>query len=309
VVGAGACSNKVVTATVVGAPPTCNTLTSAYVDGSIASTSALSNGNYAKAGGASALVDSGVMAGPYTTEWMTAYRAGSTMSFDVSGTKMKLWGATLEVPLNTSALAYNVTAADLTGNLYDIGIYDASGSLKAHTGAIAGSTATVMGAHSVAWSGGGKTLQPGKYYLAITTNCTTGCATLAADVSTAVVTFLSGGTVTTSGSQGTLDASITPPAGRQHAELDSALRSAKLGEENISHGGAAGKAAEKILKRREGGGSAEDPERGRISSTCSGEGSAARRRSGWRRKSYDRGSDGIPPSRKERGKGGAPGFV
>jgi len=211
-VGAGACSNKVVTATVVGAPPTCNTLTSAYVDGSIASTSALSNGNYAKAGGASALVDSGVMAGPYTTEWMTAYRAGSTMSFDVSGTKMKLWGATLEVPLNTSALAYNVTAADLTGNLYDIGIYDASGSLKAHTGAIAGSTATVMGAHSVAWSGGGKTLQPGKYYLAITTNCTTGCATLAADVSTAVVTFLSGGTVTTSGSQGTLDASITPPA-------------------------------------------------------------------------------------------------
>jgi len=196
----------------VGVGPTCTTLTSAYVDASIASTTALTNGNYTKASGTSGLSDSGVSAGPYTAAWITAYRAGSPMSFDTSGTKIKLWGTTLEFPLSTSAVAYNVTAADITGNLYDIGIYDGSGSLKAHTGPIAGSTAMIAGAHNVSWQGGAKILQPGKYYLAIATNCTTGCATLAGDGSTAVVTFLNAGTVATGGTQGTLDSSVTPPA-------------------------------------------------------------------------------------------------
>jgi hypothetical protein len=210
--GTGGCTNQVVTSVNSGAP-TCNTVTSAYIDTSIASTGTLVAGNYTKASGASGIVDSGVATGPYSAEWMTAYRAGSATAFNTTGTKIELWGVTLQFPLNTSTLSYNVSAADTTTNTYDLGIYNSSGTLVAHMGAIAGSTAMVAGAHSVSWSGTNpKTLQPGKYYLAITTSCTSSCATLSGDGSGAVVTFLSAGTVTTSGTQGTLDSSISVPA-------------------------------------------------------------------------------------------------
>jgi hypothetical protein len=210
--GTGSCTNQVVTSVNSGAP-TCNTVTSAYIDTSIASTGTLVAGNYTKASGASGIVDSGVVTGPYSAEWMTAYRAGSATAFNTAGTKIELWGVTLQFPLNTSTLSYNVSASDTTTNTYDLGIYNSSGTLVAHTGAIAGSTAMVAGAHSVSWSGTNpRTLQPGKYYLAVTTSCTSSCATLSGDGSGAVVTFLSAGTVTTSGTQGTLDSSISVPA-------------------------------------------------------------------------------------------------
>jgi len=210
--GTGSCTNQVVTSVNSGAP-TCNTVTSAYIDTSIASTGTLVSGNYTKANGVSSIADSGVTAGPYSAEWITAYRAGSATAFNTTGTKIELWGVTLQFPLNTSALSYNVSGADTTSNTYDLGIYSSSGTLVAHTGAIAGSTAMVAGAHSVSWSGTNpKTLQPGKYYLATTTSCTSSCATLSGDGSSAVVTFLSAGTVTTSGTQGTLDSSISVPA-------------------------------------------------------------------------------------------------
>jgi hypothetical protein len=210
--GTGSCTNQVVTSVNSGAP-TCNTVTSAYIDTSIPSTGTLVSGNYTKASGASGIADSGVTAGPYSTEWITAYRAGTATAFNTTGTKIELWGVTLQFPLNTSTLSYNVSGADTTSNTYDLGIYNSSGTLVAHTGATAGSTAMVAGAHSVSWSGTNpKTLQPGKYYLAATTSCTSSCATLSGDGSGAVVTFLSAGTVTTSGTQGTLDSSISVPA-------------------------------------------------------------------------------------------------
>jgi len=210
--GTGSCTNQAVTAVLSGGP-TCTTITSAYVDSSVASTSTLASGNYTKASGASAVADSGVAAGPYATEWITAYRAGTATAFNTSGTKIELWGVTLQFPLSTSTLTYNVSAADATSNTYDLGIYNGTGTLVAHTGAIAGSTAMTAGAHSVSWTGTNpKTLQPGKYYLAITTGCTASCATLSGDGSSAVVTFQSAGLVTTSGTQGTLDSSITAPA-------------------------------------------------------------------------------------------------
>jgi hypothetical protein len=211
--GTGSCSSGQVVTSVNSGAPTCATVTSAYIDTSVASTSTLVSGNYAKASGASGIADSGVSAGPYSAEWITAYRAGTALSFNTTGTKIELWGATLTFPLSTSTLSYNVSAADATSNTYDLGIYNSAGTLVAHTGAIAGSTAMTLGAHSVSWSGTNpKTLQPGKYYVAITTSCTSSCATLSGDGSGAVVTFLSAGTVTTSGTQGTLDSSITVPS-------------------------------------------------------------------------------------------------
>jgi len=210
--GTGTCTNQAVTAVLSGGP-TCTTLTSAYVDSSIPSTGTLVSGNYTKASGSSALADAGVVAGPYAAEWITAYRAGTALTFNTSGTRIELWGVTLTFPLSTSTLSYNVSGADATSNTYDLGVYSSAGTLVAHNGAIAGSTAMTAGAHSVSWSGTNpKVLQPGKYYLGITTSCTTSCATVSGDGSGAVVGFLSAGTVTTSGTQGTLDSTITPPS-------------------------------------------------------------------------------------------------
>jgi hypothetical protein len=279
--GAGSCSNQAVTAVLNGGP-TCTTITSAYVDSSIATAASpvltgtptaptagantnttqvattafvlgqassttpnidgtaavgssntfaradhvhptdtsrvggggnLVSGNYPKANATGTVTDSGVTAGPYATEWITAYRAGTATTFNTSGTKIELWGVTLQFPLNTGTLSYNVSGADATSNTYDLGIYSGAGALVAHTGAIAGSTAMTAGSHSVSWTGTNpKTLEPGKYYLAITTSCVSSCATLSGDGSSAVVTFLSAGTVTTGGTQGTLDSSITAPA-------------------------------------------------------------------------------------------------
>ena len=210
--GTGSCTAGQVVTSVNSGAPTCATVTSSFVDSSIATTSTLVSGNYAKASGASGIADSGVAAGPYAAEWVTAYRAGTATAFNVTGTKIELWGTTLTFPMNTSTLSYNVTAADTTSNTYDLGIYSSAGTLVAHTGAIAGSTAMTLGAHSVSWSGTNpKVLQPGKYYVAITTSCTATCATLSGDGSGAVVTFLSAGLVTTAGTQGTLDGTITVP--------------------------------------------------------------------------------------------------
>jgi len=279
--GTGSCTNQAVTAVNSGAP-TCSTITSAYVDSSIATAASpaltgtptaptaaantnttqvattafvlgqassttpnvdgtaavgtsnsyaradhvhptdtsriggggnLVSGNYPKANATGTVTDSGVTAGPYSAEWITSNRAGTATAFNTTGTKIEIWGVTLQFPVNTSTLSYNVSGADTTSNTYDLGIYNSAGTLVAHTGAIAGSTAMVAGAHSVSWAGTNpKTLQPGKYYLATTTSCTTSCATLSGDGSSAVVTFLSAGTVTTGGTQGTLDSSITPPA-------------------------------------------------------------------------------------------------
>ena len=108
-------------------------------------------------------------------------------------------------------MTYNITTADNTANNYDIGIADTTGAIKARTGTLAGTTfSAATGARLQNWSGGAVTLQPGKYYVALTTSCTTSCAVLSGDGSAAAVTFLNGSTaaVTAGGAL----TSFTPPA-------------------------------------------------------------------------------------------------
>ena len=90
---------------------------------------------------------------------------------------MKVFGVVLPYAVSTTQLSYYVQAADNSANLYDLGIYDSSGTLKAHTGAIAGTTlAPSTGWKTLNWSGS-TTLLPGRYLLAITSSCTSSCAT------------------------------------------------------------------------------------------------------------------------------------
>jgi hypothetical protein len=198
--------------------------TTAFATTNFAAASFISSvGDYAKISANNptpTIADTGVLAGPYTTPWITAVRGGGNATF--SANVVKMWGVVLTYPLSTTSVAYFVTTADNTANLYDIGIACAqiacnagaysAGQIVLDIGATAGTTfaPTVTTTYTHNWSQGTKTLQPGKYYVVVTTNCSASCATISGDGSSYAVTFLNAATAgTTSG--GAL-ASFTAPA-------------------------------------------------------------------------------------------------
>jgi len=144
--------------------------------------------------------------------WLTVGRAGSVsgVTFSTTANQAELWGVVLTFPVTTTQVTYYVGTADNTTNSYDIGIYNSSGALVVHTGTKAGTAfAPTTGATTLSWAASA-TLQPGKYYLAITTNCTASCAAIDGD-NTSAVSFLSKGVVSVSAG-GTLNGSLTPPS-------------------------------------------------------------------------------------------------
>ena len=168
----------------------------------------LASGDYVKANGQATATDSGVLAGPYPIPWITAVRGGGTASF--AQNVVKMWGVVLTFPLTTSTVAY-YTTVDNTANFYDIGIANPSGAIVLDIGATTGTSfSPASGTYTKSWTQGTKTLQPGKYYVVITTNCAASCATLTAGGSSGDITFANGPTAgTTSG--GALTA-FTPPS-------------------------------------------------------------------------------------------------
>jgi len=177
-----------------------------------AAASSLVSGNYPKANGGAGVTDSGVSAGPYSMPWITVYRGGGSSTFSNSANVVKLWGVVLTWPLSTTQVTYNVSTADANTSgacNYDIGLADTAGTIKAHIGATANQTFGSSGAHSVSWTGGSTSLQPGKYYVAFTTSCTANAAVISGDGSAASVTFQNAGSasITAGGSL----TSFTPP--------------------------------------------------------------------------------------------------
>jgi hypothetical protein len=133
------------------------------------------------------------------------YYRGAFQLDDVVRTEYWLVGTT-----SPTQVTYHVTTADGSTNTYDISIYDNSGNLKVHTGPMAGSTAmSPTGAHTAQWVGGAA-LQPGRYYLAITSSCTASCALMVAMDGNGI-TFLSNYQINVSAG-GTLNGNMTPPA-------------------------------------------------------------------------------------------------
>ncbi len=180
-------------------------------------TGTLTSGNYASWDGNGNAKDSLAKAGPYSIPWFTAPNAENSNgnSFGSSTVKETLWGVVLTFPVTTTQLTYNVSTPDNSGNMYDLGILDSSGAVVLHIGSAAGSSlmTTAGNPHTVSWFGGGSTtLQPGKYYLVATTNCSTPCAALTG-TNVNAITFLNGVAVTpTSGGGGTVGPVTPPPA-------------------------------------------------------------------------------------------------
>ncbi len=129
-----------------------------------------------------------------STPWFTQPSATGTVSFLTTANTVKLFGVVYpgSTALVTTKVNYNVVTADNTGNTYDIGILNSSGQVVAHIGATAGTTfAASTGWKTLNWTGSA-TLTRGKYYLAITTNCTTSCAQIIGSSTGVGLTFVGG---------------------------------------------------------------------------------------------------------------------
>jgi len=115
---------------------------------------------------------------PVQNWWISvATGGGTTPALSSTTNKMKVFGVVLTYPVTTTQVSYYVQTADNTANTYDLGIYDSTGTLRAHTGSIAGTTlAPSAGWKTLNWTGSA-TLLPGRYLLAITSSCTSSCAT------------------------------------------------------------------------------------------------------------------------------------
>ncbi len=140
--------------------------------------------------------------------WFSTPNAASTVSFTVTVNKASVWGVVLSCNLATSQVTYDVTTVDNTTNTYDIGVVNAAGTVVAHIGTTAGTAfAASLGWKTLNWTASAQ-LPPGKYYLALTTSCTTACAALEGGNSGAGLTY-AGNIVENVTSGGTLPASIT----------------------------------------------------------------------------------------------------
>jgi hypothetical protein len=149
----------------------------------------------------------------YSIPWFTTNTTGTAITFSSTANKAELWGVVLTFPLTTTQVTYDVSTADNTSNTYDIGVLNSSGTVVAHIGSTAGTTfAPSTGYKTLSWTASA-TLQPGKYYLAITSNCTSTCAQIYGG-SSAGFTFLGGssGTAESVTAGGTLNSGITIPA-------------------------------------------------------------------------------------------------
>jgi len=103
------------------------------------------------------------------------------------------------------------STADNSSNTYEIGIYNSSGTLVLSYQAAGSSFAAAVNTwYRQSWSQGTTTLAPGKYYEAITTSCSSSCATFWGSASTTAA-YYSNSAATGVASSGTLNSSITAP--------------------------------------------------------------------------------------------------
>lgn len=134
-------------------------------------------------------------------------RTGGTQA--VTANVNKLWGFLLPYNVTTTQITYDVTTADNTANNYDIGIFNNSGNIVVDLGPTPGTTlAAAKGFQTLSWVQGATALPAGRYYLAITTNCSKTCAVFAAGT-----TYVSYAVSAPAGASqgGALPASLTPP--------------------------------------------------------------------------------------------------
>jgi len=149
-----------------------------------------------------------------TSTWIPfpGYNSINQAAFPTSANTAAVFGFVLPTTVTTSKVTYRVgSTADNTANTYEIGIYNGSGTLVAHYQAAGSTFCPATGVTKTQnWAEGGVTLTPGKYYEAIVSSCTSGCATFTSANGTAT-TFYSNSAFTQGVSGSTLGSSVTAP--------------------------------------------------------------------------------------------------
>jgi hypothetical protein len=179
----------------------------------VPTTGTLVTSNYVSASGAAGVQDSKVLAGPYAgtaLPWETvANCSGTALGTITSANKGYIFGLTLEFPESTSQVEYDVVNADNTGNTYDLALYQGAPSgtenrllhigASSSTGQPGTTFAPTTGWQHLNWFEGATILQPGRYYLMLTSSCTAGgtsCAEINANASSTMFYWPGSGGVT-----------------------------------------------------------------------------------------------------------------
>jgi hypothetical protein len=140
------------------------------------------------------------------------YNSANQTVFPTSGNSAAIYSFELPFAVTTSKVAYKTgTTADATTNTYEIGIYNSSGTLVLSFQAAGSSFAAAASTwYRQSWSQGATTLPPGRYYEALSSSCTSSCATFWGSGST-TATYYSNSAASNVASSGTLGSSITAP--------------------------------------------------------------------------------------------------
>ena len=143
--------------------------------------------------------------------WAPFPTGASTAGFSGTANRALVWGVWVPTYMTFSKINYKVAVVDTSGGTYDIGLGNSSGAIVCHTGNIAASNFTSLGAVQLSLAAS-CTVPPGRYYVAITCSATSLCATLTATSGNAIsFNPTSAGDAVTIAAGGTLS-SFTPPA-------------------------------------------------------------------------------------------------
>lgn len=141
------------------------------------------------------------------TYWAYFGDIGASNVLGVTANQVSVVGVLINWPVSVGNLKFNVTTLDNSANLYDLGFYNAAGTLVADAGP---HTYTTAGAKTAPIVQGTVTLNPGLYWLALTGNA----SVLAISAyGTGGLNWSFGGNLNVAASVGgQLPSPITPPA-------------------------------------------------------------------------------------------------
>lgn len=141
------------------------------------------------------------------TYWAYFGDIGGSNALGIIANQVQVVGVLIQWPVSVGNIKFNVTTQDNSANLYDVGFYNAGGSLVADAGP---ASYTTTGAKTAAIVQGTVRLNPGLYWLALTGN---GSVLAISAYGTGVLNWTFGGNLNVAASVGgQLPTTITPPA-------------------------------------------------------------------------------------------------
>jgi hypothetical protein len=160
----------------------------------------------------------------FTTEYFTNSTMTSGTAELITFTSGYAFGVVVPQPVITIQVTLTVKSPGVSPDNYDIGLLNAYGIVTCHTGTILGST-LAAGSQTISWINSLPcTLYPGKYYVALTSNCATSCAVIDGGATATIQTFFNASVAfTTAETLNNVSPSVLPDNASQTATSIPAL--------------------------------------------------------------------------------------